>query len=194
MLARAHRLCWLAPCHCAVITRPPAAGGHSSPLSRPCQFLLSEAAGRLCRALPWSSAAGAASAPSRLHEHKTPLTLELVQTGVVQGLLGLDRRPEMLVYRIPSQGGISVLAPHRAALQRFRAGLPTPSCSSLWCPGRLSELEAGRAAEEEDLQEVVLKEHIYLARVSSSLQGQGVSSGVEDQVRTISWGDALLQC
>lgn len=54
-----------------------------------------------------------------------PLTLELVQTGVVQGLLALDRRPEMLAYQISSQGEIFMLTAHRAASrwQRFRGGM-----------------------------------------------------------------------
>lgn len=50
------------------------------------------------------------------------LTLELVLTGVVQGLLGLDRRPEMLAYQIPSHGEIFMLIACRAASQRQWSG------------------------------------------------------------------------
>lgn len=56
-----------------------------------------------------------------------------------------------------------------------RAGPPTHSYSNLWSQGRLYKLEAFRAAEEEALQEMLLKEQIYMAWVSSRLQGQGVS-------------------
>lgn len=54
-----------------------------------------------------------------------PLTLELVQTGMVQVLPSLDRRPEMLTYQISSQGEIFMLPSHRAASQwqRFTAGM-----------------------------------------------------------------------
>ena len=52
------------------------------------------------------------------------LTPELVQTGVVQVLLGLDRTPEMLAYQISSQGESFTLTAHRAASQwqRIRVG------------------------------------------------------------------------
>lgn len=46
-----------------------------------------------------------------------PLILELVLNRVVQGLLGLDRSPEMLAYQIPSQGEFFMLITHRAASQ-----------------------------------------------------------------------------
>lgn len=46
-----------------------------------------------------------------------PLTLELVLTGVVQDLLGLDQGLEMLAYQIPSHGEMFMLIAHRAASQ-----------------------------------------------------------------------------
>lgn len=46
-----------------------------------------------------------------------PLTLELVLNGVVQGLLGLDQSPEILVYQIASHGEIFMFTTYTAASQ-----------------------------------------------------------------------------
>lgn len=133
LLTWARGLCQLPPCHRAPdhpAPPHPSAGRHNLVLSpHPSQFLVVQGywaavQGSAPELVIRTSLFSAICTSKKVLGTSCPLTFELVQTAVVQGLLGLDQRPEMLVYQIPSQGEIFVLTAHRAASewQRFRVG------------------------------------------------------------------------